>query len=67
MVVDPFPAAAGPQQPHEGLSVAVAVDRYLDGIQSATTRASYAETLARVTAIAGLAPRPPCSPGTTRR
>ena len=36
-----------------GLSVAGAVDRYLDGIQAATTRAGYAETLARLTAIAG--------------
>ena len=33
--------------------VAEAVDRYLDGVQATTTRASYAETLARLAAIAG--------------
>ena len=36
-----------------GQDVGHAVDRYLDGIQAATTRAGYAETLARLTAIAG--------------
>jgi site-specific recombinase XerC len=35
------------------MSVAVAVDRYLDSVQTKTTRASYAETLARLTALAG--------------
>ncbi|MGS2644657.1 hypothetical protein [Streptosporangium sp. LJ11] len=38
-----------------GESVAAAVDRYLDSVQTATTRASYAETLARLTALAGVA------------
>jgi site-specific recombinase XerC len=48
--------------PTTGQSVATAVDRYLDSIQTITTRASYAETLARLTAlaegqaVAGLAP-----------
>ena len=54
MAVVPFPAAPGGQRPDGGgQSVADAVDRYLDGIQAATTRAGYAETLARLTAIAG--------------
>jgi integrase len=34
-------------------SLAVAVDRYLDSVQTATTRASYAETLARPADVAG--------------
>jgi site-specific recombinase XerC len=37
----------------DGETVAAAVDRYLDSIQARTTRDSYAETLARLTAIAG--------------
>ena len=54
MAVVPFPATPGSQQ-HDGGApdVADAVDRYLDGIQAPTTRASYAETLARLTAVAG--------------
>ena len=36
-----------------GQGVVDVVDRYLDGIQAVTTRASYAETLACLTAIAG--------------
>jgi len=52
--VVPFPATPGGQRPDSGSpDVADAVDRYLDGIQAATTRASYAETLARLTVIAG--------------
>jgi hypothetical protein len=52
--VVPFPAVPGGQRPDSGgPNVADAVDRYLDGIQAATTRAGYAETLARLTAIAG--------------
>ncbi|WP_214104042.1 tyrosine-type recombinase/integrase [Acrocarpospora catenulata] len=35
------------------ITVAVAVERFLDSITTATTRASYAETLARLTAMAG--------------
>ena len=53
MSVVQFPAVPGGQQPGSGQSVADAVDRYLDGIQAATTRAGYAETLARLSAIAG--------------
>ncbi len=54
MSVVPFPAAPGGQLPSAaGLSVAGAVERYLDGIRAATTRAGYAETLARLTATAG--------------
>jgi site-specific recombinase XerC len=54
VAVVPFPATPDGQQPDgSGLSVADAVDRYLDGIQAATTRASYAETLARLAAVAG--------------
>jgi hypothetical protein len=52
--VVPFPSVPGGQRPDGGgLSVADAVDRYLDGIRAATTRAGYAETLARLAAIAG--------------
>jgi integrase len=52
--VVPLPAVPAGQRPDGGgLSVADAVDRYLDGIQVTTTRASYAETLACLTAIAG--------------
>jgi site-specific recombinase XerD len=36
-----------------GESVSRAVDRYLDSIQTTTTRASYAETLAQLTALTG--------------
>jgi integrase len=36
-----------------GGTVAAAVDRYLDSVRTATTRAGYAETLARLTALAG--------------
>ncbi|MFB9682044.1 tyrosine-type recombinase/integrase [Streptosporangium vulgare] len=48
MTVVPFPASPG-----EGEPVAAAVDRYLDSVQTTTTRDSYAETLARFTALAG--------------
>ena len=54
MAVVPFPAASADQQAGGAdPDVADAVDRYLDGVQAATTRASYAETLACLTAIAG--------------
>ncbi len=53
---EPAPAAAG------GDSVAAAVDRYLDSIQTATTRAGYAETLARLTAHAGDRPAAALTP-----
>jgi len=53
-----FPAQAAPVATPAGdrsggESVARAVDRYLDSIQTTTTRASYAETLAQLTALAG--------------
>ncbi|MEU4411306.1 tyrosine-type recombinase/integrase [Streptosporangium sp. NPDC023963] len=51
MAVVPFPAP--PAETIGGESVAAAIDRYLDSVQTATTRASYAETLARLTALAG--------------
>jgi len=49
----PTPPADTAQDAAGGETVAAAVDRYLDSVQSATTRASYAETLARLTALAG--------------
>jgi hypothetical protein len=39
--------------PADRASLAAAVDRYLDSVQTATTRASYAETLARLVDVAG--------------
>ena len=61
MTVVPFPAPpAGPAATiAEGATVAAAVHRYLDSIQTRTTRDSYAETLSRLTALAGGGP-PPC-------
>ncbi|MGO8895419.1 MAG: tyrosine-type recombinase/integrase [Streptosporangiaceae bacterium] len=54
MAVVPFPAATvGQPAGVAGVDVAEAVDRYLDSVQAKTTRASYAETLARLTAAAG--------------
>jgi hypothetical protein len=51
----PFPASPVGAAPAiaGGETVAAAVDRYLDSIQARTTRDSYAETLARLTALAG--------------
>jgi hypothetical protein len=37
----------------DGIPTAVAVERFLDSITVATTRAGYAETLARLTAVTG--------------
>ncbi len=52
--VAPFPAVRGGRQPDgAGQDAADAVDRYLDGIQAATTRVGYAQTLGRLAAIAG--------------
>ena len=52
--VVPFPAAAAGQSADvAGKDVAEAVDRYLNSVKAPTTRASYAETLARLTAAAG--------------
>jgi site-specific recombinase XerC len=53
----PTPAAEA-----SGESVAAAVDRYLDSVQTKTTRASYAETLARLTALAGTRPAAALTP-----
>ena len=55
MTVVPFPVPPAGAAPviAEGATVAAAVDRYLDSIQARTTRDSYAETLARLTALAG--------------
>jgi hypothetical protein len=50
----PFPTPpTDPAAAAGGETVEGAVDRYLDSVQTATTRASYAETLARLTALAG--------------
>jgi hypothetical protein len=51
MTVVPFPIP--PAETAGGESVAVAVDRYLDSVQTKTTRDSYAETLARLATLAG--------------
>lgn len=59
MSVVPFPdpaaatSAAGSPAGSSAELLAVAVDRFVDGIPVATTRASYAETLARLIAAAG--------------
>jgi len=53
LVPFPTPTADTSQDVVGGESVAAAVDRYLDSIQTTTTRASYAETLAQLTALAG--------------
>lgn len=53
MPVVPFPAPSAPAGDRaRGESVAAAIERYLDGIQTTTTRASYAETLAQLSALA---------------
>jgi hypothetical protein len=49
---DPVSVVAFPG-PADRASLAAAVDRYLDSVQTATTRASYAETLARLVDVAG--------------
>ena len=51
MAVVQFPAAPASQQ--DDPDVTEAVDHYLDSVQATTTRASYAETLARLAAVAG--------------
>jgi integrase len=55
VTVVPFPAPPVGPAPAiaEGETVAAAVYRYLDSIQVRTTRDSYAETLSRLTALAG--------------
>lgn len=62
MTVVPFPtppADSAPTTAGGGETVAAAVDRYLDSVQTKTTRDSYAETLARLTALAGDRPAGP--------
>ena len=61
MAVVQFPAAPASQQP-DGPDVAKAVDRYLDGVQAATTRASYAETLACLAALVSIPWAAPAGP-----
>ena len=61
MSVVAFPTPTPAAEP-TGESVAAAVDRYLDSIQTSTTRASYAETLARLTAHAGDRPAADLTP-----
>jgi site-specific recombinase XerD len=51
VTVMPFPAP--PAKTTGGETVTAAVDRYLDSVQARTTRDSYAETLARLTTLAG--------------
>lgn len=69
MTVVPFPAPPAGAAPviAEGETVAAAVDRYLDSTQARTTRDSYAETLARLTALPVTGPPPCWCPGTTLR
>ncbi|WP_329538203.1 hypothetical protein OG568_59355 (plasmid) [Streptomyces sp. NBC_01450] len=47
----PFPIP--PAETTGGETVEAAVDRYLDSVQTKTTRDSYGETLARLTTLAG--------------
>ncbi len=54
----PVPVVAFPAPPGRP-DIAAAVDRYLDSIQAATTRASYAETLAHLSDVVGAASRSP--------
>ena len=54
MTVVPFPTP--PTETTVGETAAASVDRFLDSVQTATTRDSYAETLARLTALAGNRP-----------
>ncbi len=60
MTVVPFPTPLA--ETSDGESVAAAVDRYLDSVQTKTTRDSYAETLARLTALAGDRPSAELAP-----
>ncbi len=54
MTVVPFPPPSADTA--DGETVAAAVNHYLDSLQTRTTRDSYAETLARLTALAGTQP-----------
>src|SRR6266567_8752639 len=60
VTVVPFPTPLA--ETSDGESVAAAVDRYLDSVQTKTTRDSYAETLARLTALAGDRPSAELAP-----
>ncbi|MFI6742721.1 tyrosine-type recombinase/integrase [Nonomuraea sp. NPDC050451] len=51
MSVVAFPGP--PTDPATGSTVAAAVDRFLESLTAATTRTGYAETLARLTTVAG--------------
>jgi integrase/recombinase XerC len=52
-----MPVVSFPSQPDPvgaiGATIASAVERFLDSITAATTRAGYAETLTRLTSVAG--------------
>ncbi|TQS29402.1 hypothetical protein FLW16_10460 [Microbispora sp. KK1-11] len=50
----PTPPADPATGPATGSPIAAAVERFLESMQAATTRTSYTETLARLTAVAGL-------------
>ncbi|WP_433357029.1 hypothetical protein ACQP25_22310 [Microtetraspora malaysiensis] len=51
-----------------GSSITVAVEHFLESLQAATTRAGYAQTLARLTIVAGQSTRSPRShPSSTPR
>jgi len=60
VTVVPFPTPLA--ETSDGESVAAAVDRYLDSVQTKTTRDSYAETLVRLTALAGDRPSAELAP-----
>jgi len=63
MTVVPFPTPpADPAPAADGESVASAIDRHLDSVQTKTTRDSYAETLARLTVRAGDRPAAALTP-----
>ncbi|MFD0474890.1 hypothetical protein ACFQ0B_46560 [Nonomuraea thailandensis] len=60
------PSAPGPEEPSGDRStVGDAVERFLASLRSATTRTSYARTLARLTTVAARTTRSPTSSPTT--
>ncbi len=63
----PTPPAGTAQDVGGGETVAATVGRYLNSVRGATTRASYAETLARLVVLAGDRAADALAPGTTPR
>jgi integrase len=63
VTVVPSPAPSADPGATGGETVAAAVGRYLDSVQTSATRASYADTLARLAALAGDLPAGALAPG----